>query len=84
MEYLISLGLGAVVSFLQGQKGKTLGRGWRFAIAFIASFAVAVSVNAYSIFVKGGTFDFNELLASLGAAFVASQGFYNLYFKGKI
>lgn len=84
MEYLISLVLGAVASWLQGQKGKELGKGWRLTIAFISCFAVAIGANLYDVFIKGGSFDINDLLATFGIAFGASQIFYNTYFRDKI
>ena len=80
MEYLISAVLGAAASWLQGDRTKHLSKNLRYFLSILACFTVGVIVVTFNS-LSGGTFDLNELLASMGLAFTASQTYYNLYFK---
>ena len=80
MEYLVSMVLGGIASWIQKGKGKSLPSWARYVISFSSCFVISGGIMAYNSW-SGGDFDLNELLASTGAAFVASQSLYNLHFK---
>jgi hypothetical protein len=80
MEYFIPLFLGALASQLQQNKFKKLGPFWQFLIAFGGCFVVSLVLTGLDFYTRG-TFRADQFLAILGVSFLASQGYYNLYFK---
>ena len=68
MPYIVEI----IKSKLPKTKGKWLG--------YVLSYGICVLVGGLSSYVEG-SFDPENILASVGAGLVVSQGVYNFYFK---
>ena len=82
MDYLISIIFGWVASFLQGERGKHLGKLQRYLVSFASCLLVALAVTGWKLFSEG-TFDLEQSFVYLSTAFMTSQTFYMSYFKTK-
>ena len=83
MDQIIALALGVVASTLQGGKLKTTKPIYRYAISLMACI-VAGFVSSLLPAILNHTVEADQILANMGASFVASQTFYNVYFAKKI
>lgn len=66
-----------VVEVIKAKLPKTEGK-W---LGFCLALGVSVVIGGASSYIETG-FDMENILASVGAALIASQGVYNFYFKG--
>jgi len=82
MEQIMALILGGVASWVQGSKGKSLGKRWKYVISFGACVVAALAVEGIKL-AAGGEFDPHMTLQYLGIAFASSQTLYNTYFRLK-
>lgn len=82
MEYLLSIVLGGLASWMQKGSLEGFPKWAKFALAVFACASVSLALNIYNAY-SGGTFDKNELLALFGTSFTASQALYNVYFANK-
>lgn len=83
MEQILSLALGALSSYLQGNSGKeNLTKRQRYFISMGASFLAGLIAVGFNIALKG-EFSWEGLLSSIGLAFAGGQTYYNTYFKLK-
>jgi hypothetical protein len=80
MEILLSLGLGAVASWLQGAKASKLKKWQRYFVSLLACI-IAGGISTVLQLLSENSFSPEMLLQNVGTAFLASQTFYNLYFK---
>lgn len=83
MEYILSMLLGWVASWLQTGTGKSFSRREKFLIALLASMVSGLAVTVVSILHTGNPSP-EQLLSYIGVAFTASQTSFNMYFKNKI
>ncbi len=82
MDTLISVALGTLASWLQGKKGKELGKTWRYVISIGSCVVVAFGASYVENLDTGGL-TVDQILGNIGTAFIASQTFYKAYFKPK-
>lgn len=80
METLISVVIGVVASFLQGKKGKNLGKKTRYTIALLSSVIVAFLASFIENMDSGG-FTVDQILMNTGTAFISAQTIYQTYLK---
>lgn len=82
METLLALIFGGIASFLQEGTGGNLSRRIKFLISMGACVVAGGLATGYNL-LQSGTFDYEQILANIGTAFLASQALYNTYFKPK-
>ncbi len=90
MEQIVSLILGVIASFVQGDflKGLNVSEKWRivirYSISLLASIAAGFAVYFYGLYQNGENLnDITTILANIGTAFAGSQTYYNTYFRLK-
>lgn len=80
MDNILALALGAVASHIQGKMDiHPIGK-------FVLSLIICVIAGALSTLItlfSTGEFTQENLLANIGAAFIAGQTYYQVYFKRK-
>ena len=82
MDTIIAMMLGVVASFLQGYNGKTKYANWvRYLIAVGTSFLAGLVPVMVEMYASGQTPSAENIMASIGAAFIAGQTAYNIYLK---
>ena len=85
MEQVLALLLGLAASLLQGKRGQTLGKKLRFFLSLGSCALAGFVATGLTLFPDGqfslAAFNIDSLLENLGASFMASQVFYNTYFK---
>ncbi len=80
MDTIISVVLGDIASWVQGKRGKALGKVTRFVI----SIGSCVTVGLVASFVENmdtGGLTVDQALSNIGTAFLMSQTFYKAYFR---
>ena len=82
MEQLIALALGAAASYLQGEKLKDLPTWARYGFSLVACVVAGLAASLIPAMLNDGASK-ETILANIGAAFIASQTYYNGYFKLK-
>ena len=85
MEQVVSLILGAVASWLQGNKGQGFTSNQRFMVSIAAAIAAGGLSTLFNVYQNDGAFlaDTEAVLGSIGAAFLAAQANYRVFFKKK-
>jgi len=89
MDQLLALVLGFVAVHVQGNWLKTLNVSdvWRVRIRYTISFVFALIAGVVSsvpqMAMQDGKISWQDLLANMGIALAASQGYYNTYFRLK-
>jgi len=83
MDQLISIALGWLSSYLQGNSTDELDPRLRYAVSLGACVVAGFLSHGLQVWYGAG-FDIQELLANIGIAFATSQSYYKLYFKGKM
>lgn len=82
MEPILATLLGVIASWLQGYKGITKYSSYvRFLIAVLTCFIAGAIPTIASYLNEPQAVNYEELMSNIGAAFIAGQVYYNLYFK---